>query len=217
MLIVWSWQGLNRLGNDKKRRNQSKTHAVTGSGGWYKLKFLNITHVTWMLSVMILAAGWSLVTTLSLEAKCLWFPLVQWLPARPGRKKLVSVHSGRRWSVRPCWNFSLGPFHSSWKVIQIPLGIKCCQKSASIFDGSHPWFLDRITLIIVPLLLAHSAVSAARPRFSLGGCTQSSHWSPGPFEALWLVTRFLSSAAIGAGPMFILVSTSTKLAFPNSN
>ena len=70
---------------------------------------------------------------------------------------------------------------------------------------------------MVPLLLAHSAVSAARPRLSLGGCTHSSHWSTAPFGALSLVTRGISSAAIGAGPMFIFVSTSTKLAFPNSN
>ena len=58
-----------------------------------KANFLIIFHVTWMLSVMILAAQWSPLATLSLEAKCLWFPTVQWPPsqARPQETGLSAL------------------------------------------------------------------------------------------------------------------------------
>ena len=98
-----------------------------------------------MLSVMILAAEWSPHhSPLSVwRQNAFGSPQCSGCPARPGRNKLVSVHSGRRWSVRLYFNFLLGVFRSSWKVLLIPLfsGVKCSQQ-----DGSHHQLRDGTTL-----------------------------------------------------------------------
>ena len=82
MLIVWRWQDLNQVGNVNKKRPQANTQAVTGSGG-DESQFSD--YFPCYLDAECHGTGCSVVTTLSLEAKCLWFPTVQWLPsqARP--------------------------------------------------------------------------------------------------------------------------------------
>ena len=64
------------------KRDLSPKQKLSLDLGGMKASFLIIFHVTWVLSVMILAAQWSPLTTLSLEAKCLWFPSA--VAAQPG-------------------------------------------------------------------------------------------------------------------------------------